>query len=281
MDDQYEIRRLTEKEVSFAIEWAQNEGWNPGLNDACCFYQIDPNGFFIGLLNGEPIATGCAVVYDDHFAFCGLYIVKKEYRAQGYGLELTQARLDYIGNRTTGLDGVLDKVSKYERLGYKAAYKNSRYQLDQIPGVKASIEVMDLKNVPFDDLKAFDRRYFPAPRDIFLKTWIEQPYAIALGFVHNKQLKGYAVSRKCERGFKIGPLFAEDAKIAEELFKGLLERIKEGPVFVDVPEVNQEAVALFKNYGMTVPFEVIRMYRNGTPVMDLKGIFGITTFECG
>jgi len=62
------------------------------LNDASCFYQADPLGFFMGLLNCEPIAVGSATIYDDKFAFCGLYIVKHEFPKQGYGLKLTEDR---------------------------------------------------------------------------------------------------------------------------------------------------------------------------------------------
>ena len=49
------------------------------------FYQADPNGFLVGMLDDEPIATGSAVIYDKQFAFCGLYIVKPAYRRQGLG----------------------------------------------------------------------------------------------------------------------------------------------------------------------------------------------------
>jgi hypothetical protein len=49
----YQIRRMNPEDVAIAIEWARREGWNPGLHDAQTFYQADPNGFFIGELNGE------------------------------------------------------------------------------------------------------------------------------------------------------------------------------------------------------------------------------------
>lgn len=93
--DRYSIRRMKEAEVQIAVDWALKEGWNPGLSDANCFFQADPQGFFIGLLDDEPVAVGSAVVYDDTFAFCGLYIVKQEFRKLGFGLKLTQERLKY------------------------------------------------------------------------------------------------------------------------------------------------------------------------------------------
>ncbi len=272
---------MAASEVQLAIDWAQAEGWNPGLEDAQCFYQADHQGFFLGLLNGEPIATGSAVVYDDSFAFCGLYIVKPEFRQRGYGIQLTNERLKYVGNRMTGLDGVLDKMSKYQRLGYISAHTNTRYAFTFRPMFSTSTHTVDLKKIPFAQLAAFDRKYFPAPRPAFLQRWIAQADSYALAYVVDQQLLGYGVIRKCCQGYKIGPLFADTPTAAQALFEALGMQIGEGPVYLDIPEPNQHAELLARYYQMTPQFQVVRMYRNGTPQIDLQGIYGITTFELG
>ncbi|MCI5125057.1 MAG: GNAT family N-acetyltransferase [Candidatus Electrothrix sp. AR5] len=76
---------MTRKEVDVAVEWAAQEGWNPGIHDADCYFTADPNGFLIGLLDDEPIATISAINYS--FGFIGFYIVKPEHRGTGYGQE--------------------------------------------------------------------------------------------------------------------------------------------------------------------------------------------------
>lgn len=277
----FQIRRMTEKEVCFAINWARKEGWNPGLNDTECFFAADPSGFFIGLLDDKPIATGSAVAYDDHFGFCGLYIVKSEHRKHGYGIELTHARLNYLGNRIIGIDGVLGNVSKYERIGYVQAHLNQRFELKTIPSVILHPHVEPLQTVPFQQLLTFDRRYFPAPRKAFLEKWISQPESYALGFVENSLLSGYGVIRKCYEGYKIGPLFANSQFVAKALFESLCSKIEKGPVYLDAPQPNENCQKLVKEYRMTPGFEVVRMYKNGSPTIDLSGIYGITTFELG
>ena len=281
MAEEFSIERMSESDVHTALDWALREGWNPGLSDAQCFYQADPKGFFKGILEGEVIATGAGVVYDENYAFCGLYIVKPEFRSQGYGIQLTQERLKYVGDRITGLDGVLDKVSKYQRLGYVSAHKNSRFELKNPISVSNSSKVIDLKTIPFEELEKFDRKYFPAPRSAFLRCWINQAHSIALGYLEGNRLQGYGVIRKCHEGYKIGPLFAESPVIAESIFETLISKVFEGPIYLDVPEINLNAQALVKKYGMLPKFEVIRMYRNGTPDIDMQGIYGITTFELG
>lgn len=278
----YQIRKMKKDEVPLALEWARQEGWNPGLNDASCFYQADPNGFFIGLLDEEPIAVGSAVVYSDDYAFCGLYIVKKEFRQHGYGLSLTEERLRYAGNRITGIDGVLENVSKYERLGYISSHKQIRYVGSGNPCFEPSPHLVNLQKLSFENLKAFDRQFFPAPRTPFLKAWISAQNGHALGYLQNEMLQGYGVIRPCVEGYKIGPLFAETPQIAHVLFEGLCLKVNQGPIFLDIPEPHLNALQLVEQYGMTPQFEVMRMYRNGIPSNNLhEGIYGVTTFELG
>lgn len=42
----YIIKRMTKKELDFAIELAASEGWNPGLQGSDCFYAANKSGFF-------------------------------------------------------------------------------------------------------------------------------------------------------------------------------------------------------------------------------------------
>ncbi len=127
-NNNYIIRTMTRKEVDLAIEWSAQEGWNPGIRDAECFYSADPSGFFIGLLNDEPIAVISVVKYGESFGFLGFYIVKPEYRGKGYGIQIWNAGLKYLEGRNVGLDGVVAQQNNYKKSGFKLAYRNIRYE---------------------------------------------------------------------------------------------------------------------------------------------------------
>ena len=75
------IRTMRPEEIELAVEWAAAEGWNPGLYDGPVFYATDPVGFFVGLLDGEPIGCISTVAYGMHFGFLGFYIVKPAFEA--------------------------------------------------------------------------------------------------------------------------------------------------------------------------------------------------------
>jgi GNAT superfamily N-acetyltransferase len=279
------IRNLHAEELKLPLQWAKNEGWNPGLNDWETFYSADPQGFFVAELDGEPIATVSAVNYDDTFAFCGLYIVKQEYRSKGYGMLITDACLAHAGNRITGGDGVLAKVPVYKRIGYVPIHKSIRFQLSSPRGLEKNAtqasNIRELKDVPFAEVDRFDRLHFPAKRSAFLHKWISQSGSHAYGWVENDQLHGYGVIRRCASGHKIGPLFAENVTIAAQLFKELCLEAVEYPIYLDIPEPNKDAHTLVNHFGMLPGFEVMRMYRNGIADLNLNQIYGFTSFELG
>ncbi|MBL1174963.1 GNAT family N-acetyltransferase [Pantanalinema sp. GBBB05] len=278
----YTIRTMTRKEIDLAIEWAASEGWNPGLYDADSFFSADPHGFLIGEMNHQPIATISAVKYGDTFGFIGFYIVKSEYRGQGYGFQLWNAALNYLAGRNIGLDGVVAQQSNYQKSGFKLAYRNIRYE-----GVSGGSDpnhsaIIELSQVPFEHVECYDRAFFPEHRSGFLRSWFNQPESIALGILEQGKLAGYGMIRVCRSGYKIGPLFADRPELAEILFLALKSRIKSGkPIYLDVPEPNQTAVALATTYQMRLVFETARMYTGEFPDLPLHRLFGVTTFELG
>src|ERR671935_217478 len=69
-----DVERMTRDDVDIAIEWAANEGWNPGLHDGDAFFAADPNGYFVVKVDGRPVATVAAIRYGQDFGFLGLYI---------------------------------------------------------------------------------------------------------------------------------------------------------------------------------------------------------------
>ena len=282
MEIMTDIRPMTREELDSAIDWAAAEGWNPGLNDANCFHATDPDGFLLGLVGDEPVATISVVKYGDGFGFLGFYIVKPEFRGQGHGLAIWNAGLNYLRGRTIGLDGVVAQQDNYRKSGFVLACRNVRYQGTSDGVGVANPEVVRLSTLAFEEIDSYDKPFFPDNRSRFLGCWIRQPESTALGILEDGRLAGYGVLRACRSGFKIGPLFADSPVLAERLFLALKAHAPAGTaIFLDTPEVNLAAVELAERYGMKVVFETARMYKGKVPEMPLKRLFGDTTFELG
>ena len=273
------VRTMTPSEVELSLEWASSEGWNPGKHDARCFRAADPDGFFIGILRGEPVGCISAVAYDERFGFIGLYLVKPQFRGMGFGMRIWRHGMTYLGSRNVGLDGVVAQQANYKKSGFRLAYRNVRFQ--GVVGGLASAHVSSISGLPFDQLVDYDQRFFAARRASFLKEWINQADAIALAVVHNARITGYGVLRLCLTGFKIGPLFADDEGIAEELLGALAASVPGQLITLDVPEANPAAVALAERHGMTSIFETARMYTQEPPALPIGNVYGVTSFELG
>lgn len=277
--DTFKISVMTKDDLALAIKGAENEGWNPGLYDLEPFYTADPEGFFVGKINGKPVVFISNVIYNSKLAFWGFFITKKEYRHKGYGISIFQKALEHAGNRVTGADGVLAQLDNYRKAGFEIAYRNMRYE-----GVARDNNfnnLVDISYIPFEELLAYDYKMFCAPREKFLAEWIKMPESYCLAYRGKHGLAGYGVLRKCFRGYKVGPLFANSPDIAENILNGLLHNISGETFYLDVPEPNAAAINLARNFNMSVCFETARVYNGPPPALPLQNIFGITTFELG
>jgi GNAT superfamily N-acetyltransferase len=270
----FEITTATFDEMEFILSLAKAEGWNPGLEDARAFYSADPKAFFIGKIDGKKIGCISAVAYNG-FAFLGFYIVLPEYRRQGYGHKLWHHALDYAGNRLTGLDGVVAQQSNYAKSGFKYAYTHKRFVGQPLERFPSSLT----EHIPFETLKEYDRSVFGYDRSAFLKPWLR---AICLGKMEQGLLVGMGVMRRCEKGYKIGPLFADHLEVAKEIYQGLCSKASDGPIYIDVPEINKEAMELVEFFNLkSASFETGRMYNQNPPKQPLHKVFGVTTLELG
>lgn len=275
------IRTLSFNEFQLVIEWAVAESWNIGQFDAGIFHATDPQGFF-GAFIGETLAGAVsAVAYDANFGFVGFFIVKPEYRGHMLGPALGIKALDYLGARNIGVDGVEAKEKNYESHGFKLAYNNVRFE--GMADDDACLDgLVDAADIPFDELAAYDRRFFPADRSAFLSLWLNQPEGFSVAAYGKNGINGLATIRRCRKGYKIGPLFADDPEIAEKIFVSLTAKIPRGEYFyLDVPSLNPFANAMVKKHKLRPVFKTARMYSREAPNLPLEHIYGVTSFELG
>ena len=269
-------------QLALVLDWAAAEGWNPGNADAITFRAADPDGFLLARVGGEPVAAISLVHYGADHSFLGLYLVPPALRGRGHGLAIWQAAIARAGARGIGLDGVVAQQANYRRSGFVFAWNNARMQGVGIAPVADDPHIVALADLPSARVGAYDAAIFGAPRPGFLRAWIDQPGAAALGYLRDGALVGIGVMRACRVGCKVGPLFADDEEVAETLVTALRARAGENkPVFLDIPQSNPAAVALAARHGLTQVFETARMYRGAPPPVALDRVYGITTFELG
>jgi hypothetical protein len=190
--------------------------------------------------------------------------------------------MERLEGRKVGLDGVPAQQDNYRKSAFKLAWRNIRHQGPGGGEAPRDERIVPLSTLNFDTVQAYDQRFFPSDRSTFLRCWLQLPGSTALGVVESGSLKGYGMVRPCREGYKIGPLFADDAEIADRLFAALAASVSaDTTIALDTPEVNPHALDLAKRHGMTAVFETARMYTGPALMLPLERLYGVTSYELG
>jgi hypothetical protein len=279
------LKKLIYENVQELFEWAKDEGWNPGLNDASIAFNSFPDDFIGYFMDNEMIAAGSIVNYGGAFGFMGLFIVKKEYRFNGLGNLLWQERKSLLISKlksgaSIGMDGVQSMQAFYAKGGFNKLFIDERHSLIAEKFSYAN-DVQRYNSKHLDQLIEFDTAAFGFKRKTFLLNWLNNATAKSFVFFEEDILKGYAVIRQTVEGHKIGPLFAEGKGIANELLKACLTEVEGQNVSIDIPSINASAKELVKEFNSEIIFECARMYYPTVPKCSFHAVYGITSLEFG
>ncbi|MEU8967743.1 GNAT family N-acetyltransferase [Streptomyces monashensis] len=260
--------------------WAAAEGWNPGVSDGPAFFAQDPEGFFLGRIDGEPVSAISVVNYGQEYAFLGCYLVRPDLRGHGHGLTTWKTALAHAGSRTVGLDGVVAQQDNYRQSGFELAHRTIRFT-GVAPQGEAPRDVRPAGPGDLAALLAYDSVCYPGDRPRFLTEWLTGPGHRAFVRHDGGRPTGYGVLRPGHDSLRIGPLFADTAEDARALFTALTAEAGGREVAIDVPETSAAGVALAEEAGFRASFETARMYTG--PVRDhaRHRVFGVTTLELG
>lgn len=276
------IDTMSAADLETAIEWAADEGWNPGLLDAQVFHAADPSGFLAARLGGDMVGSVSAVKSGEGFGFIGMFITVPELRGQGIGMRLWDAAMARLDGRIVGLDGVAAMQDAYARSGFVLDYRNLRYSGTLASVAAVAEDVTPLRPADIDLVAAYDAPCFGSERPQFLHAWLDRSDALTVGVMRGSSLAGYGTVRRARDGWKIGPLFADSAEIAWQIIAAFRDEV--GPdvvVALDAPEPHHAAREIAERLGMSVSFETARMYAGGKPSLPVERIFGVTSFELG
>ncbi|MFJ8199353.1 GNAT family N-acetyltransferase [Streptomyces sp. NPDC096152] len=274
------VTRATLQDWPVISGWAADEGWNPGLSDGPAFFAQDPDGFFLGRVDGDPVSAISVVHHGPDYAFLGCYLVRPELRGRGHGLATWKTALAHAGTRTIGLDGVVAQQDNYRRSGFELAHRTVRFS-GPAPRTAAPSDVRPAGPADVEAVIAYDALCHPAARPRFLAHWLTTPGHRALVRRTGAGITGYGVLRPARDGLRIGPLFADTAEDARALFAALTAGVEGHQVSVDVPETNRAGIALAEDAGLTPSFETARMYTGPVRPHARERIFGVTTLELG
>lgn len=280
MTDQPVITPMSLAELETVLDWAADEGWNPGLADAAAFHAADPNGFFVAKLDDKPVAAISVVNHGPRDAFLGLYLCRPEWRGKGIGLATWTRALEHAGDRSVGLDGVPAQEANYRASGFVRVGASLRHEGRWPAGHSTSIRSLGPNDLPA--LQEMDTHAGGIARPDFLTAWLspEDGLRETRVLVRDGGIAGFATWRACRDGTKIGPVIAPDTAAALDLIGDIAARRPDGPLIIDLPEANTALRAELEGAGFQVPFSTARMYRGHVPTTT-PALQAIATMELG
>ena len=282
------VNVMTKSDLALALQWAQTEGWCPGLYELEALYAADPDGYYILRLDGEPIASLACVRHNDNYAFLGLFIVLPQFRNQGYGRILWDVVLGRAAIvNSLGLNAVMQQIHRYKKSGFLEDSLISRWRVDTAKlsrehgSFKEKITLSD--TVSHQKVLDYDAAFFVNSRKSFLKKWLEMPESRTLTAINKAgDPVGYASVSRTSEGYKIAPFIANDASVADSLYRGLTHFVGDHKrVFIDMPYANPETKKLAERFKMEKISDTMRMYAGKKTEEDLKRVIGVTSLEIG
>ncbi|CAH1255245.1 Hypp1492 [Branchiostoma lanceolatum] len=306
--ENFNVRLVTSlSEMSLLFEWGVAEGFNLGVYDAESFFRQDATGFYLAELDGVPIGCLGAVKYGDDLAAINFYIIKPPFRGKGYGYRMWKEVIEKVSDRNLVLESVAAQRSNYEKWGFKRSSQTTQFRgVGRNDGNSVSyagnhVKLISVDKVSFEDLCAFDRKVFGAPRPAFLKSWIRQPGMVGLvavdslinidGNHQNSEhtIVGYGCIRLCYEGYqsatfsrRIGPIFAESSAVGSQLFTALVATVPPGiPFYIHVINANEKAMRIVREFGLDSQFQTTYMFTKFDRGVQQNMIYGLTNIEIG
>ena len=293
------------EDVNFVMEWVKKrrDGAYIGKADMELFYATEPQGFYIGELDGDKVSHISIVKYgENEICVIGHYYVKPEHQKRGYGLQIWNYTWSKVAKncKVIYLTCPKDSESMYRKYGFETAWFDYMCKFTSknaislpLPQECSSLIFASYRNADFDSLLAYDTSVFGYPRRSFLKKLVTvQEFVGWVASNKSSEIVGYCTLRKSvdESCWLLSPWYANDTFIAQALLNKAADFALSQPggesscLSIVVPEVNEDAIHLVKSL-CPVEKGYPRMYVGSVP-RDIqenckRRIFGISSPSIG
>jgi GNAT superfamily N-acetyltransferase len=276
------IRPMSVADVGLGLHLCRQAGWNQIESDWRRFLDMQPEGCFVGVLDGVPVGTTVTCLFET-VAWVAMVLVEVHARRQGVATSLLRHALDFLngqGVRTIRLDATAAGQPVYEKLGFRPEYRLIRYE-GTIPRTGAPAHVAEPATADLlPEIVSLDCQVTGTQRAKMLsRLFAESPQAVRV--VHRGgQLGGFSIIRRGANAVQIGPCIAA-ADAGPVLLHDALRCCAGGPVFLDVPCDNERALALAEASGLKVQRHFTRMYRGERLKDNVEAIWASSGPEKG
>jgi len=248
------IRSMTAEDLPQAAEFTAAEGWSSEtLTTFESFFAHDPSGCLIAEVEGRPTGICIATGYR-RTGFVGELIIRPERRNRGEGRRLLEHAIELLQQRGLNeiyLDGVVQAVPLYQRMGFIKICRSLRFAGDLIGGSPDPA----VRQMTADDLPAvtrLDHEAFGDDRSFFLSWFLRRSPELCLVLDSGQgPLWGFILGRYGDGSLAAGPWVVRPGTPGpERLLTGLAAAGQCHTVGLGVLETSTAAVATVEALGL-------------------------------
>jgi len=264
----FHVKTMSPEDFDFAVQITDKMNWNLTTADFEFMTELEPDGCFVLLENSEKIGLATTVSFGP-IAWFGNLIVKESHRKRGAGSQLVRHAVEYLTHKhvkTVGLYAYMDRISFYERLGFKRDLEftvlNGRTFSLPVKSVARKAEKQDLQ-----EIIEFDTSCFGSSRRKLLEPIILDPDNLCYISAEEERMIGYIVAKVYRQMGEIGPLACQEGReeAAVNLLRSVLSRLEGYEVSMYVPNKESTILNSLKTLGFKESFRVARMFF-GSPI---------------
>jgi GNAT superfamily N-acetyltransferase len=246
--------------LSHAVGWNQlADDWRLMLRAGRAFGVRDSNGAFMASALVLPLGAS--------ISWISMVIVLPSARGRGLGTRLLArclADIDAAGT-AAGLDATPLGRPIYLPLGFRDLYPLSRWLLARGPRAAleppAGVRVRSPAAGELSPIIGYDRARSGLDRAGILAHLLQRAPALArVANGADGRMLGFALARDGNRATQIGPVVAEDERIALALMSSALLDVNT-PVIADVPDAHGSIGSWLQAQGASAPRTFMRMLR--------------------
>jgi GNAT superfamily N-acetyltransferase len=277
---------LTPAELADAEALVREANWNQLAADWRIFL-AHGQVYAAQTASGRIVATTATLPFGGRFAWVSMVLVTAEYRRRGIATELMRLAIGELAERrlVPALDATPDGRAVYRRMGFEDSWgfqRLLRKERRAAAGVAdPSINVRPIAEADWSAICAYDAAAFGAARHAVLEGLRRRLPLAELVAEHAGRIAGVLLGRDGRIAGHLGPLIAEDDKVACALLERATEAI-DGPLFIDFADAKSLVAEFLTAHGFAAVRPFTRMIKDtSTRFDDAQRTFAVVGPEFG
>ena len=272
-----QITALRPEDIPSGMLLSSAENWNQTPADWQLFLEGLGNVAIAARFGNRLVGTTTAMNYLDRVAWIGMVLVDREFRGKGISRMLLQETFNRLkGVSSLKLDATPAGHPVYEKMGFHDEYtllRMIRMEETEKPVITGEPPAVPMTSADLGEIISLDARIFGARREMLIgHLWKSAPGMAWIIRNNGEKISGFIMGRPGSLYTQIGPLYAEDEKVARSLFVSALAGVRQKPVMADIPMEKETFCQWLGSLGFSRRRPFTRMYLGKNPYPGLPAM---------